>query len=292
MPLLLVAWDNLQHIIGGTPLFVLGFFFVYLGKRFYDFTTSYSVEKELVENDNPAFGLSFFGYMIGLSIAVFGSMLHLSGNVIDDSINISIGGLLAVVLMRLSVIINNKLILYKFDVDKEILKDINLGTGAVVFGTNAAAGLILSGSLSGSSPSLIDGIIDTTLYFLIAQIFLVIAALVFQKITDYDVHEVLEKDDNFAVGISFGSYLMAMGIIMRAVLAGTYANRPAEIVTICVFSVVSLVLLSAARVIADKVFMQTADLTAEVAEQKNTAAAMVAASSFISVGLLISAVLY
>jgi len=286
-----LSWEQLKHIMAGVPLFVFAFSFIYLGKKFYDLTTPFSVSEELVGKDNPAFGLNFFGYILGLSIAVFGAMSEITGHMSEDLLNILIGGLLAIVLVRLSILINDKLILYKFKINKEMLEDRNVGTGAVLFGTSVGTGLIISGALSGSSTSIPSGIIDVIWYFAVGQLFLIVGGLAFQKITDYDVHKTLEEDDNFAAGISFGSYLLSIGMVMRAVLSGTHYSRLLETVTIFIYAVISLILLSSARLIADKLFIPEANLTDEVAKQKNTAASMVAASSFISIALLLSAVI-
>jgi len=287
-----VSWYQLKNIMSGVPLFVFGFLFLYIGKKFYDLTTSYSLPHEILENDNPAFGLNFFGYMFGLAVAIFGSMSDLTGHLGEDLLNMAIGGVLAILLVRLSIIINDKCILYKFKIEKEMLEDRNLGTGAVLFGSSVGTGLILSGALSGSSTSVVQGIIDVLLYFSVGQLFLIIGGLAFQKITDYDVHETLEKDDNFAAGISFGAYLLSVGIVMHAVLSGTHYSRGAEVAAISVFAVVSLVLLSASRIISEKIFLPEADLADEIARQKNTAAAMVVSSSFLSIALLLSGIIH
>ena len=47
----------------------------------------------------------------------------------------------------------------------------------------------------------------------------------------YDVHEVIGHDDNAAGGLSFGGFLVAVGIIMRVALAGAGSNLIVETVT-------------------------------------------------------------
>ena len=151
-----------------------------------------------------------------------------------------------------------------------------------------ATGLMLSGVLSGTSGSLMLLIRDVMIYWAAGQLILIIDGLVFQAITRYDVHKSIEDDANPAVGISFGSFLVAQGLITRTALTGAGSDLGRELLITAVIAGSGLILLLVGRVIADKVFLPHGALSQEVAEHKNTAAAVIAAAAFLVIAILFS----
>ena len=77
--------------------------------------------------------------------------LRTSDAVLNELIGILLFGLISIILLRLSMVINDWIILYKFKITHEITKEKNVGTGYVVGGMCIATGLMLSGVLSGES---------------------------------------------------------------------------------------------------------------------------------------------
>jgi uncharacterized membrane protein YjfL (UPF0719 family) len=122
--------------------------------------------------------------------------------------------------LRLSIWVNDRLILYRFSLAREICQDKNLGAAFCLAGSCIACGLILNGVLVGYSKSFAYGLRDIVIFWLLGQAILVIGAFAYQRITKYDVHELIEYDDNVAVGIGFGAFLAGLGIVVRASLVG------------------------------------------------------------------------
>ena len=141
-------------------------------------------------------------------------------------------------------------------------------------------------ALNGESASVWMGVADLIYYFSLGQVLLIMGGFVFQFITSYDVHQVIEQDDNVAAGLSFGGYLVAIGIIMRVALVGAGSNLVVETATTLVLAVCGIVLFSFARVITDKVLLPKSPLSHEIAVDRNAAAGAVAAASFVSVALV------
>ena len=279
---------TLDKIVTSMPQFGIAFLLLLLGKVFYDRTTSYQFNDELTTKDNPAFGVCLAGYLIGLSLAMSGALFGTGWSLKENLLTVLVGGLAALLLMRLSVFINDKLILYKFSIDKEMIQDRNLGTGFVVAGSCLATGFMLNGVLTGESSSFLLGIRDIAVYFVFGQLVLVVGGLVFQAITKYDLYKIIEQDNNIPAGISFGGFLTALGIIVRASLAGATSNFAEELTIMVIISAVGLSLLVIARVIADKVFLPASPLSKEVAVDKNPAAGAIAAACFICIAVLLS----
>ncbi len=277
-----------ETVMSNMPQFVMAFGLVLFGKMVYDATTPYRIDDELTGKNNAAFGVCLAGYLIGLGLALCGALFGAGESLLDDLVTIFIGGIAAVVLLRLSVWVNDKFILHRFSIDKEMIEDGNVGTGAVVAGSCIATGLMLNGVLTGESTSLVVGLRDIVVYWIAGQLLLILGARVFQLITSYDVHKVIGEDDNLPAGLSFGGFLVGLGIIVRAALLGATSQLLDELLMVAVVGVLGLVLLTCARVIADKALLPNALLSKEIVEDKNVAAGAVAAAGFICVALVLA----
>jgi uncharacterized membrane protein YjfL (UPF0719 family) len=54
------------------------------------------------------------------------------------------------------------------------------------------------------------GLIDMTAFWTLGQCMLCLTAMLYRKLKTYDVHRVIEFDDNAAAGLGFGSMLLSM----------------------------------------------------------------------------------
>jgi len=282
---------TLQEIIYNAPLFLIAIIIVWAGKLLYDITTPFSFNHELTENDNEAFGFALSGYLIGLAIALMGCFSGTdTENYIDKVITLAFGGVVSIVLMRASVFINDKFILGKFDINKEMVTDRNSGTGAVVGGSCIATGLMISGVLSGESESLIAAITDVCIYWAVGQLILVTGGKFYTLTAGYDVHKIIEED-NIPAGISLSGFLIAIGIITHASLKGASGPIGNELIIIGTSSVISIILLATSSVLADKIFLPKSKLVKEIVEDRNIASGSIAFSIYICISIAIAAVL-
>ena len=274
---------TLQKVLVSVPFFAVIALMLFAGKKLFDLTTTYNFQDELTKRDNPAFGVAISGFILGLAIALGGTTYGVGGQtVVDAFISLALYGLLSIVLMRLSVTINDKFILHKFSVHKEIIEDKNTGTAFVVAGSFVATGFMISGALTGESISFLAGIVDLLVYWAAGQALLVFGGWLFQKITPYDVHQTIEHDDNTAAGLSFGGFLVGLGIIMMTSLTGAGSNILAEIGPTILIAAAGMILLVATRIIIDRLFLPSAPLAREVATERNAAAGALACTSFIA----------
>jgi len=282
---------SLTAILSLFPYFLFGLVLFFLGKFLFDISTPHiEDDKELTERDNPAFGVFFVGYMLGLAFALAGSFFGLGSNVLANFVNIGTSGIAAIILLRLSMFIADKLILYTFKIEKEIVQDRNVGTGFAVGGVFVSSGLIIEGVMTGQSSSYLAMLRDILIYWAVGQAFLVIGALLFQLVARYDVHRTIGEEDNMAAGISLGGYLVALGIILKAALTGAGSDLGGELVVTMVVGIAGLVILMFARFLAEVVLLPRANLADEVSRQKNTAAGAVSAVGYIAIAVLFSGV--
>lgn len=114
-------YDNL---ISAIIYLVCCYFLFWLGKLAYDLIhRDINVKDELVKKDNCAFALSLVGYYMGLVFAIGGVVVGESAGMLADLIDIFIYGPIAIILLNISTIINDKVILYQFNNKKEIIGD-------------------------------------------------------------------------------------------------------------------------------------------------------------------------
>jgi uncharacterized membrane protein YjfL (UPF0719 family) len=282
---------NLEALLMALPYFVILLGALVAGKVFYNRTTPYHFDQELVERDNGAFGVLLGLYLLGLMIAIGGTLYWGIG--VDWRLLLLVVGscVLCILLMRLSVVINDWLLLPRFSIDKEIIQDRNVGTAFVVGGGCVATGLIINGSLSVQIPGqdvftqVQQALLSTLLFFVVGQMLLIVGALVFVQLTAYDVHDTIEKDDNLAAGLSFGGFLVGLGIIVRSAIFHASSDYFIEVLTALVYAALGMVLLLATRVFVDKVLLPSSPLSKEVAQDKNPAAGTLAATCFVCIAL-------
>ncbi|MCK5075885.1 MAG: DUF350 domain-containing protein [Calditrichia bacterium] len=275
---------TLDMVVTGIIYLVAIFVLFIIGKFVYDKTNPrFNLKYELVEKDNFAMALAVVGYYFGLVMALGGVLLGDSSGWINDLIDIFMYGLLAIVLLNISVFINDKVILYKFDNIKEIIDDKNPGTGIVEAGNHIANGLILYGALSGEG-----GIVTALAFWFLGQIVLVLITWIYNLMTPYDLHKEIEKD-NTAVGIAFSGALIAIGNIIRIGIAGDFISWQENLTTFALFVVFGVVLMPILRLATDKILLPGRKLTDELVNQEkaNLGAGAIEAFSYIAASFML-----
>ncbi len=284
-----IVLASIDRIFNGMPHFAVLLIGLYLAKLLFHVTSPFDFNDELTEKDNPAFGVYLGGYLFGAAIALTGAMYHAGESLLVDMQNATFGIIVTIIFMRLSIFVNHKVILSKFSVVKEVSKDRNSGTGFVVAGSAIATGLMLNGMLSGTSASWLLAVRDIAVYWTIGQLLLILGGVIFQWITSYDVHKIIEDDDNMPAGIGFGGFLVAIGIIVRNGLIGAGSNLSEEIFITLMFAIVGILLLIPTHTIVDRILLPASPLSKEIEVDKNPAAGIIAAVSFIAVALIYTA---
>ncbi len=261
------------------------FVLFFIGKVVFDkINSSYSLNDELVERDNVALAVAMVGYYLGLTFAIGGVISGPSAGLGEDMIDIMIYGPLAIILMNVSAVINNKLILYKFDTTKEVITDQNVGTGVVECAVYLATGMIIYGSISGEDGSVITAVA----FWGLGQVALVLTGQLYNLITPYDIHEHIEKD-NVAVGVSFAGALIAIGNIIRHAVSGSFDSWNDNLETFASFIILSFIFLPVIRIVTDKILLPGAKITDELINQKkpNLGVAVIEAFSYIGASFFI-----
>lgn len=276
---------TLTYLVATFVLFIIG-------KVAYQlFHPKIKVSSELVEKDNFAFSVAYIGYFIGLLLAIGAAVMGESYGLWVDLMDIGVYGILTIILLNISIIINDKLILSKFSVKKEIIEDRNVGTG-VVEGANAVAtGLIVLGAVHGEGYDYAIGgpIVTAIVYWAIGQLLMYVTSLVYNAITPYDVHAEIEKD-NVAAGIGMAGAMIAIANLIRFALMHDFESWIVTLEDVALDVGIGLLFLPLARLLTDKILLPGQKLTDEIINQEhpNKGAALVEAFAYIGGSVLIT----
>lgn len=277
---------DLDNLVSAAIFIIVFFIFFFIGKVINDLLhREYKLNFELVEKDNAALALSVVGYYFGLVLAIGGTIAGPSTGLVEDLYDLVIYGILSIILLNISWFLCDKLILYKFRVSEELIRDHNRGTGAVSAGISVASGFIIYGAVSGEGGS----IWTVLVFWALGQALLILAGLVYELITPYNIHEEIEKD-NAAAGVSFAGALVSIGVIIGLAGEGDFTAWSIDLPVYIGFAVLGLILLPIIRLLTDKVLLPTVKLSDEISAQEkpNDGAAYVEAFSYIAAAFIIN----
>jgi uncharacterized membrane protein YjfL (UPF0719 family) len=277
---------DLDNLVSAAIFIIVFFIFFFIGKVINDLLhREYKLNFELVKKDNAALALSLIGYYFGLVLAIGGTIVGPSAGLVEDLFDLVIYGALSIILLNISWFLCDKLILFKFRVSDELIRDQNQGTGAVSAGISVASGFIIYGAVSGEGGS----IWTVLVFWALGQVLLILAGLVYELITPYNIHEEIEKD-NVAAGVSFAGALVSIGIIIGLAGEGDFTAWSVDLPVYLGFAVLGLILLPIIRLLTDKVLLPTVKLSDEISAQEkpNVGAAYVEAFSYIAAAFIIN----
>ncbi|PKQ62743.1 DUF350 domain-containing protein [Labilibaculum filiforme] len=287
----MISLSEISYIVYDAVVYIaLAFAIFLIGKFVYQLLhPSLKVKEELVKKDNFAFAVAHVGYYIGLLFSIGSAIVGPSNGLVSDAIDIAVYGLLAIVLLNISIFLSDYLILRKFSVRKEIIEDQNVGTGVVEGAISVASGLIIFGAVSGESDGLLFGVLTAVVFWAFGQVALIITTRIYNWITPYNLHEHIEKD-NVAVGIGFAGAIIAIGNLIRFGLTGDFEGWLPSFAEAGFELVVGIILLPVMRLITDKILLPGERLTDEIINQEkpNVGAALIEAFAYIGGSVLIT----
>lgn len=284
---------ELMWVLYSAGYLVYAVLMLLLAKKLFDLVTPYSLDVQLTEKDNPAIGLLLSGFLIGVAIVVC-SALHGEAPILPtmkaffgEVGDVVIYGAVGMVLLFIAGIINDKVILHKFSNQKEIVERRNSAVAVMMGMTYVGSGLIIGGSLHGG-----ESILTVLVSFAIAQVALIIFAMIYQRLTRYDDQKELGEKMNVAAGIAFGGNILAFSLIL---MKGLAANRTAGetwthldlLMNTGYYALAGCVLLVIARLVTDHLFLPKARISNEIVRDRNLNAGYLEAALACSIGAVL-----
>ena len=285
--------DTLETVPRGLVYVALGLAMLTVAKYARDIVTPYRIDEQVTKSRNLGVSLRLSGYLVGVILVFLGALyqpfllstqegLGFNADFGEDVLEVFVYTLVGIVALNVVRIIVNRLVLYKFDIEKQIVEGKNVGAGAVEFGTYAATGLLIGGAASGEG-----GGADVALaFFGMGLVVLILFALFYQLTTPFDIHSQIEGD-NTAVGIALGSNLVAMGLVIFKAVFGNFDGWNQALASFFVFVVIGFVLLYALRLMTDVLLLPTVKISNELAAERNVGVAFIESSIVISSALIL-----
>ena len=287
--------DVVEQFPRGLIYVVMGVALLAIARLAQDVVTPYKIQEQLRDKDNVALALSITGYYLGIVIVFLGAVYQPSTLTADavfnlgftteyweDVLRVLVYSLVGIVVLNVARIVVDKLVLYKFSTEKEIIDDHNAGTGAVEFAVYVAVGLVIAASIAGEG-----GGPETSLAFLgMGLAVLILYTLFYEITTSFDVHDEIEKD-NVAVGVALAGNLIAIGIVVFKAVSGDFVGWSDGIAGFVTFAVFGFILLFAVRIAVDMVLFPKVKVADELVKDRNLGVAFIESAAVISVSLIL-----
>ncbi len=311
--------DSLQAFPRGLVFVAEGMIVLALAKFAKDAVTRhYRVDEEVAAKGNLAMALRLSGYFIAIILIFLGALWQPSAGgwasladineaggfgfnreLADQVLLVflySLGGIAALNLVR---VLFDRLILYKFQLEKEVVEDRNVGAGAAEFGMYVATGLLIAGSVAGNSSQIIvpplggntgygewDAALVALAFFGMGLVLLVAFALFYEFTTPFNIHDEIEQD-NPAVGIALGGNLIAIGLVMFKAVFGSFYGWGDSTASFLTYGVLGFALLYGMRLLIDLVLLPTVRVSQVIGSGHNIGVALVESAGVISSALIL-----
>ena len=285
--------DTLEIIPRGLVFVGLGLVVLVIAKLARDIITPYKIDEEIVTKNNLAVALRLSGYFMGVILVFLGALyqpfaatavdgLGFDREYAEDILRVFLYSLAGIGALNIVRIFMNRLILYRFDIEKEVVEGQNVGSGAAEFGMYIATGLLVAGSVAGEG----GGPDTAAAFFGMGLVLLVIFALFYQLTTPYDMHSEIESK-NTAVGIAFGGNLIAIGLVTFKAVFGDFDGWNEGVAAFLTFGVVGFALLYVMRLLLDKMLLPTVSASKAIAVDRNMGVAFIESAVVISSAMIL-----
>lgn len=297
--------DTLEFFPRGLVYVVLGILILVIAKLVLDLVTPYRINRQLAEKNNSALGLSITGYFMGV-IIVFAGVLYQPLSVVRDDqwqwtgdfwldvLEVAIYSLVGIVLLNVSRLLVDRLVLYKFKTEKEIIEDQNSGSAAVEAGVYVAAGLVIAAAVAGSTGgvegvsdvSVLDSALRSLAFFGMGMAVLVIFSFFYELTTSFNIHDEIEKK-NVAVGVALGGNLVAIGLVIFKAVFGEFVGWGESIASFLTFAIIGFALLYAVRLAVDFALLPGTRISHELAVDRNIGVAFIESGVVVSAAMIL-----
>ena len=290
--------DTLQAFPRGLVFVGLGLVVLLLAKLARDLVTSYRIDEEVGEKQNLAVSLRLTGYLAGVIIVFLGALYQgptlvgpegfgfdqAYGQEVLRVFLYSLAGIVALNLVRL---LMDRVILYKFKLEEEVVGGQNVGAGAAEFGMYVATGLMIAGAVSGEGVGTeLNAALIALAFFGLGLALLVVFALFYQITTPYDIHSEIEGN-NTAVGVAFGGNLIAIGLVTLKAVFGDFAGWGESIAAFLIFGIIGFALLYVMRLLIDLLLLPSIKVSHALATGRNSGVALIESGVVISSALIL-----
>ena len=237
----------------------------------------YDPVNEILLRNNSALGIRYAFYVIAVVFALLGIFDRAQGD--SGVVEFALHALLAALLIHLSRYLNDWLILYDFNNNREVIQEQNVAVSIVEGATYLASAYVISGAFYDWE----SGLWIAVIWFSIGQLLLIVLALLYRAVTR-GVAEALDNQ-NTAIGISLGGFLLSGGIVCGAVISGPSRGWQHDFIVVITYILIWLALMVIAHFLSELLVFRSSRLSDEIMQQRNIAAALFKGVMFLAVTL-------
>ncbi len=237
----------------------------------------YDPVNEILLRNNSALGIRYAFYVSAVVFALLGIFDRAQGD--SGVVEFALHALLAALLIHLSRYLNDWLILYDFNNNREVIQEQNVAVSIVEGATYLASAYVISGAFYDWE----SGLWIAVIWFAIGQLLLIVLALLYRAVAR-GVAEALDNQ-NTAIGISLGGFLLSGGIVCGAVISGPSRGWQHDFLVVTTYILTWLALMVIAHFISELLVFRSSRLSDEIMQQRNIAAALFKGVMFLAVTL-------
>ncbi|PCJ32037.1 MAG: DUF350 domain-containing protein [Moraxellaceae bacterium] len=278
--------------------FVLSVALVVGLRKLTGFAANLDTTKELAERDNFAFGVSLAGAIFALSLMLTGVLTGDVSTSLQQEAMLLIGyGVLGLILINVGRFVLDRWILRGIEIQQEI-KNANLSVALVDVANVVATGIILRAVLGWVDGDQLTSVIAVLATFVVTQVILSLVSysrvFIFAKRNiGLDWQQEIAKG-NSALALRYMGHVIAAALAVTAASGIAIYNQDDLLYSLLMWamSAIDLVLIvTLFSFIARKIILKGIDVVAEVDRQQNIGVATIEASIYLSIGLLLIALL-
>jgi uncharacterized membrane protein YjfL (UPF0719 family) len=246
----------------------------------------HDVNEMVVGKKSVGAATSQVGYLIGVLMGFLGA-ITVKGDrhgFLAIAAAVAIAGIVAIALQLVADFLSDKLIFRGMQAGKGPVDDVNVTLAVGKAAISIATGLVLRGAMSDPDAGLLSRIV----WFGAAQAVMVLAVLLYCRLTPYDDLGQI-KSNNLAAGFPIAGILLSVGLVMEATLAGKAAGSVSQAVAeVGKVLGLSLVLVYLFRLITNFMMLPKLKLAKAIVEDRNVAAGIQEGASFVLAALIVS----
>lgn len=257
-----------------------------------------STTEELAERDNFAFGISLAGAIFALSLMLTGVLTGDPANSLVSEALLLIGyGVLGVLLIKVGRFVLDRWVLRGVKIQQEI-KNANVPVALVDVANVVATGIILRAVLGWIEGDLVLSVIALLMAFVVTQVLLSLVSysrvIIFSKRNQGRDWQKEIASGNSALALRYMGHIIGVSLAVTAASGLVIYNEENIFYSLMIWAVAAIDLVVVATFfsfIARKFILKGIDVVAEVDTQRNVGVATIEAVIFLSIGLLLIALL-
>lgn len=250
---------------------------------------------ELVNKDNPAFGISLAGVAFAVTLVLIGAIYGKpTQNIEDSAMAVGLYGILGIILMAVTRLIFDKIALPKISIRDEIARK-NIAAGIIDAGNVIATAIIIQAVTMWIEVNTVEGITSLLTGYAVSQVLLTLAT--FARVKFFSFHnkglsiQDVFRQGNTALALAFAGRRIGTAFAITAA-ANIMVYEIYEVKQMLLawagISLIMMGLLAILSFIADKVILFRINIDHELIHQRNIAVGALQCVIYISLGMLLA----